>query len=183
MSLPSRDEAQKLLAEHVQDQYQLYHSRMVALAMEAYAEKYGEDKDKWYITGLLHDLDYFEFPQEHPKKSLEWFKEWGYPEDVIHAVRAHAMDYNGLEKIEPQNKLAAALIACDELSGLLHAYSLMRPGGYEGMEVSSVKKKFKDKFFAAKINRSDIDFGIEKLGVEFTDHVQLLIETFQSKLK
>lgn len=182
MSLPTREEAQKLLEENVKDQYQLYHSKMVAFAMEAYADKYGEDRDKWFITGLLHDLDYFEFPQEHPKKSLEWFKKWGYPEDVIHAIRAHALDYNGLEKIEPQSKMAAALIACDELSGLLHAYSLMRPDGYKGMEVKSVKKKFKDKSFAAKINRNDINFGIEKLGVDFTDHVKLLIETFQNKL-
>lgn len=182
MSLPIREEAQQLLEQHVKDEYQLLHSKMVALAMEAYAGIYNEDKAKWYITGLLHDLDYFEYPSEHPKKELDWFRDWEYPEDVIHAVRAHAMDYNGLEKIEPDNKLAAALIACDELSGLLHAYSLMRPGGYEGMEVSSVKKKFKDKSFAAKINRDDINFGIEKLGVEFADHVKLLIDTFHAKL-
>lgn len=178
MSLPTREEAQKLLDEHVKDEYLKLHSQMVAKAMEAYAEKYGEDKDKWYITGLLHDLDYSEFPGEHPGKSLEWFKEWGFPEDVIHAVRAHALDYNGYAKIEPESKMAAALIACDEMCGILHAYSLMRPTGYQGMETKSVKKKFKDKAFAAKINRDDISYGVDKLGVDLGDHIAFLVEVF-----
>ncbi|MCA9386026.1 HD domain-containing protein [Candidatus Dojkabacteria bacterium] len=181
MSLPTREEAQALLEEHVKDDYQLHHSKMVALAMESYATEFNEDPNLWYITGLLHDLDYYEFPNEHPGKSLEWFKEWGYPEELIHAVEAHAFNYNGFET-EPQNKLAAALIACDELSGLLHAYAIMRPTGYEGMKVKSVKKKLKDKAFAAKINRDDIAYGVEKLGLEMSDHIQKLIATFQENL-
>lgn len=181
MSLPTREEAQNILNEHVKDDYQLHHSKMVAIVMEAYAEKLGMDKDLWYITGLVHDLDYYEYPKEHPAKSLEWFVEFGWPNELIQAVEAHAYGYNGF-KTEPEAELGAALIACDEMSGLLYAYSIMRPTGFEGMKVKSVKKKFNDKSFAAKINRDDITFGMEKLGVEFADHVQLMIETFKEKL-
>lgn len=181
MPLPTRQEAQELLEKHVRDTYQLLHSKMVALAMESYATKYNEDLDLWYITGLLHDVDYFEFPETHPAESLKWLKDWNYPEEMIHAIEAHAYGYNGY-KTEPQTKLASALIACDEISGLIHAYSLMRPGGYEGMEAKSINKKFKDKSFAAKINREDTIYGLEKLGEELTNHIELLIKTFQEKL-
>lgn len=176
MGLPTRSQAKELLEENVQDDYQRHHSEMVAKAMEAYAEKFSEDKDLWYITGLLHDLDYYKFPEQHPAKSIGWFKEWDYPQELIHAVEAHAFMRT---KTEPETKLAAALIACDELSGLLYAYSLMRPRGFEGMEVKSVKKKFKDKAFAAKVNRDDINYGIEKLGVELGEHIGFLLAVFQ----
>lgn len=175
--LPTREEALKILTDHVKDDYQVLHSKMVATAMEEYATKLGENADLWYLTGLLHDLDYFEHPEKHPGESLNWFKTWGYPEELIHAVEAHAINYNGFNT-EPQTKLAAALIACDEMSGLLYAYSLMRPTGFTGMEVSSVKKKYKDKAFAAKINRGDIEYGMQKLEVEFADHVATLLGAF-----
>src|SRR5688572_26813820 len=122
MKLPSKEQAQELLEEHVNDDYQKHHAKMVALALEAYAEKYSEDRELWFITGLLHDLDYFKHPHKHPAESLKWFKQWEYPEELIHAVEAHAIGYNGFAT-EPKSKLAAALIACDEMSGLLHAYS------------------------------------------------------------
>lgn len=178
MALPTRPEAEELLNEYVGDEYQRLHAHMVAKAMEAYAEKYGEDKDLWYITGLLHDLDYFRHPEEHPGKSLEWFREWGYPEEMIHAVEAHAFGHNGFET-EPETKLASALIACDELSGLMYAYSLMRPEGFQGMAVGKIKKKFKDKAFAAGVSRDDVNYGVEKLGVDFDEHVGLLLEVFK----
>ncbi|MBI2414433.1 HD domain-containing protein [candidate division WWE3 bacterium] len=174
--LPTREEAQKILEEHVKDRYQQMHSKMIAVGLEAYAKKFGEDEKLWYITGLLHDLDYFEFPNEHPSESLKWFKEWDYPVELIHAVAAH---YWKKTNEMPASKLAATLIATDELAGFLYAYSLMRPGGFEGMEASSVKKKFKDKTFAAKIDREEILFGIEKLGVEFKEHVEFLIEVYK----
>ncbi len=177
MSLPTREEALKFLIEKVKDDYQLHHSQMVANAMESYAKKLGENEDLWYITGLVHDVDYFEFPEVHPVKSLEWFKEMEYPEELIHAVEAHAFMRTG---VEPKTILASALIACDEMSGLLYAYSLMRPDGFKGMDTKSVKKKFKDKSFAAKVDRNDINYGIDKLGVDFNEHAQLLIETFQN---
>jgi len=177
MLLPARQKAKELLEEYVNDDYQRHHSEMVAKAMEAYADKFGEDKELWWTTGLLHDLDYYQYPDEHPKKSLEWFKEWNFPPELIHAVEAHAFRRTG---VQPDSKLAAALIACDEMCGLLYAYSLMRPTSFIGMEAKSVKKKFKDKAFAAKIDRDDINYGIEKLGVEFEEHVKLLLLVFQA---
>lgn len=175
--LPTREKALQLLEEHVQDNYQRLHAKMVAAALEGYAEKLGEDKDLWYITGLLHDLDYYQHPDEHPQKSLQWFSEWGYPSELIHAVAAHAHDRTG---VEPSSQLAKALLACDEMPGLLYAYSLMRPTGFEGMEVNSVKKKFKDKRFAPNINREELSNSMEAFAVEFGDHVGLLISIFQN---
>jgi putative nucleotidyltransferase with HDIG domain len=176
MTSPTKEKALELLHEHVQDTYQRLHSKMVASALEKYAELYEEDKDLWYITGILHDLDYYEFPDEHPNMSLEWFKEWNYPDEIIHAVKAHAFMRTDTK---PQSRLAKALIACDELSGFLYAYSLMRPTGFEDMKAKSVIKKFKDKAFAAKIDRNDINYGVTELGVDFKEHIDLLISIFK----
>lgn len=172
-NLPTINEAHELLKKYVTDEYQQHHAKMVATVLKEYAKKYNEDENLWYITGLLHDIDYQQYPDEHPFKSLEWFKQWNYPEPLIHAVSAH---YFKKTNEEPKTKLAAALIACDELCGFLYAYSLMRPDGYKGMKASSVKKKFKDKGFAQKIDRTDITYGIEKLQVDFNEHVQFLID-------
>lgn len=170
------EKAQKVLEEHVKDDYQRLHAEMVAEVLREYAKKFGEDEDLWYVTGLLHDLDYFEFPEEHPRKSLEWFKEWGYPEELIHAVKAHGLFD---PRVEPESQLAKCLIATDELAGLLYAYSLMRPTGFEGMKAKSAKKKFKDKSFAAKVDRDEINYGLEKFGVDFSEHVSFMVGVFQ----
>ncbi len=175
--LPTRDEAHVLLEKHVKEDYQKLHAQMVARAMEAYASEYKVNKDLWYITGLLHDLDYYEHPEEHPNESLSWFKEWGYPTSLIQAIGAHA-HASGRTDIAPKAHLDFALIACDELSGLLYAYSLMRPTGFEGMEAKSVMKKFKDRAFAAKIDREEIKMGVDGLGVELKEHIQKLIDVF-----
>ncbi|MBI2620783.1 HD domain-containing protein [candidate division WWE3 bacterium] len=175
--LPTREEALGLLSTHVKDNYQRLHAKMVAEALGAYAKKLGEDDSLWYITGLLHDLDYYEFPNEHPRIELDWFKEWNYPREMIHAVEAHARSITGTE---PQSKLACAILAVDELAGFLYAYSLMRPGGFIGMDATSVKKKFKDKTFARKIDRGGIKYGVEKFGVEFGEHVSFLISVFRN---
>ena len=171
-----RETAEKLLLEHVQDEYQKLHSHMVANVLEEYAQKFGEDKDLWYITGLLHDLDYFEHPTEHPDIEVQWFTEWAFPQALIQAVQAH---YFSKTKVDPSTKLDSALLATDELSGLLYAYSLMRPDKFIGMEPSSVKKKFKDKSFAAKVDRSDINYGLEKFQEDFYEHVSLMIKVFE----
>ena len=155
-SLPTRDEAHVLLDSHVRDSYQRLHGRMVASAMEGYAVLYGESPDLWYITGLLHDIDFEEHPHEHPGESLKWFKEWGYPEELIHAVEAHAYGYNGFTTL-PQTKLAAALMACDELCGIFYAYHMINPIPYGQMKVSSLKKRYGEARFAAKIDRKVIE--------------------------
>src|SRR3989344_4084301 len=169
-------ETQKLLEEHVKEDYQLLHAKMVAKSLEAYAAVYGGDADLWYITGLLHDLDYFEYPQEHPNKAVSWFKEWDYPKELIQAVAAHAEDRTG---IKPQSKLDFTLIACDELAGVLYGYFLMRPTGFVGNEAKSAKKKFKDKAFAAKANRQEIQKGIDGLQIDLKEHIQKLIDVYK----
>lgn len=173
--LPTAEEALKLLDEHVKEDYQKLHVKMVSEVLKAYADELDEDKDLWRVTGLLHDLDYCEFPDEHPKKELEWFEEWGYPEQLIHAVAAHV---HGRTGVKPKTKLAYALIATDELAGFLYAYSLMRPDGFEGMKASSAKKKFKDKAFAKKVDREEINYGMELFGVDFGDHVDFMIKVY-----
>jgi lysyl-tRNA synthetase class 2 len=175
--LPTKEEAQALLEKYVSDDYQRLHARMVASGMEKYAEKLGQDKLLWYVTGLLHDLDYDQYPEKHPNESLTWFAEWGYPQQLIDAVAAHAWDRTGHK---PQTELDKALVATDEMMGLIYAYSILRPGGFTGMKPKSIKKKFKDKSFAPKISREEIQYGIDLLGVEFADHVSLLIEACQS---
>lgn len=177
MSLPTRDEAQQLLEAHVNDAYQRYHAKMVATAMEGYAGIYNEDPDLWYLTGLLHDIDYEEHPDVHPKESLAWFREWNYPEELIHAVEAHAYGYNGFTTL-PETKLAAALMACDEVSGIFYAYQKLNPIPYGQMKVSSLEKRFKDKGFAAKIERDVILRGCTALGVTLPEHFKHLIEFF-----
>jgi putative nucleotidyltransferase with HDIG domain len=173
----TREDAQLLLEDHISDEYQLLHSLMVALAMEAYALELGEDADLWFITGLLHDLDYEEFPDEHPMRSVHWLAEEDVSDELIHAIEAHAYSLTG---VEPETDLAAALIAVDELSGFLYAYSLMRPSGFEGMKASKAVKKLKDKSFASKVSREDIDYGVKKFGVDLKEHVSFLIEVFNS---
>jgi predicted hydrolase (HD superfamily) len=180
MNLPPREEARKILEEHVKDEYQRFHSHMVGTAMEGYAEICGEDKDLWYLTGYLHDLDYGEHPETHPKESLGWFKEWSYPEELIHAVEAHAYGYNGFKTL-PEGKLASALMACDEISGIFYAYKKLNPIPYGEMKVKSINKRLKEKAFAAKIERETIYMGIERLGVELDEHIENLIKSF-SKL-
>ncbi|MEK7607376.1 MAG: HD domain-containing protein [Patescibacteria group bacterium] len=177
MSLPTRPEAQALLEKHVKDEYQRYHSKMVAVAMEGYAKLYNENRDLWYITGLLHDIDFSEYPDTHPKESLLWFKEWEYPEDLIHAVLAHAFGYNGYTTL-PQTKLAAALMACDEISGLFYAYRKLNPIPFKDMKASSIKKRFIEERFAVKIDRATITRGCQALKINIDDHINNLIRFF-----
>jgi lysyl-tRNA synthetase class 2 len=174
--LISHNEAEDLLKKHVLDEYQLMHSRMVAKVLEKYAEKFGADKELWYLTGLLHDLDYYEYPEQHPEVALKWFEERNFPKELIHAVAAHA---HSKTNEEPKTKLASCLLATDELCGFIWAYSLMRPNGFEGMEASSVIKKFKDKGFAAKIDREEIQTGVNYFGVDFKEHIEFVISVLK----
>jgi predicted hydrolase (HD superfamily) len=177
MPLPSRDAARQLLETQVQDPYQRLHAQMVATAMEGYAPQFGGEADLWFITGLLHDLDFEKHPAQHPAESLRWFREWDYPADLIHAVEAHAYGYNGFTTL-PQTKLAAALLACDEISGIFYAYRKLNPVRYGEMKASSIKKKIKEPAFAAKVDRRTITLGCEHLGVSLDDHVANLIRFF-----
>ncbi len=175
MPLPTKDEARRLLEQHVGDDYQRNHARMVATVMEGYAGQFGGDPHLWHLTGLLHDLDFEKFPASHPRESLAWFAAWGYPEDLIHAVEAHALGYNGFTTL-PRTKLAAALLASDELCGIFYAYRKLNPVRYGEMKASSIRKKVKEPSFAAKVDRTTIYTGCEHLGVTVDDHIANLIK-------
>jgi predicted hydrolase (HD superfamily) len=175
MSLPSPDAAAALLHQHVKDEYQRHHALMVATALAGYAAPFNEDPSLWYVTGLLHDIDFEEHPDTHPAPSLQWFREWGYPPELIHAVEAHAYGYHGFTTL-PQTKLAAALVATDELCGIFYAYRKMNPVPYGQMKASSIKKKFKDPGFAAKIDRGTIELGCQHLGVPLEEHIANLVK-------
>lgn len=177
--MPSIEQATQLLQKHVKEPYQLLHSKMVASAMKMYSKEYGENENLWYITGLMHDLDYNEFPNEHPKYSIEWLEELKYPKELIYSISAHAYSTKRTDT-PPKSTMDFALIACDELSGLLYAYSLMRPTGFIGMEAKSAIKKFKDKAFAAKVDRNEITTGVDGLGLDLKEHIQKLISVFQT---
>ena len=177
MTLPTKAEANALLESRVHDDYQRHHALMVATAMEGYASLFNGDPLLWYLTGLLHDLDFDQYPDLHPAESLKWFREWNYPEDFIHAVEAHAYGYHGFTTL-PKTKLAAALLACDEISGIFYAYRKLNPVRYGEMKASSIKKKLKDPAFAAKVDRNSINLGCEHLGVSLDDHVANLIRFF-----
>jgi predicted hydrolase (HD superfamily) len=174
LSLPSKSEAAALLASHVLDEYQRLHALMVATAMEGYAGLFNGDPQLWYVTGLLHDLDFDKHPELHPAESIKWFREWDYPEDMIHAVEAHAYGYHGFTTL-PNSKLAAALLACDEICGIFYAYRKLNPVRYGEMKASSIRKKLKEPAFAAKVDRKTIYLGCESLGVPVDDHIANLI--------
>lgn len=179
MSLPTKTEANALLEKHVRDDYQRHHALMVSTAMEGYSASFGGDPLLWQVTGLLHDLDFEEFPDLHPAESLKWFKEWGYPAEMIHAVEAHAYGYHGFTTL-PETKLAAALLACDEISGIFYAYRKLNPIRYGDMKVSSIKKKLREPAFAAKVDRKTIYLGCEHLGIPIDDHVSNLVKFFSA---
>lgn len=162
------------LEQHVQDTYQRHHALMVATAMEGYAGHFQEAAALWHVTGLLHDLDFERHPDTHPAEELRWFREWGYPEEVIHAVEAHAYGYHGFATL-PATRLAAALLACDEICGIFYAYRKLNPVRYGEMKAGSIKRKVAEPAFAAKVDRRTIHLGCQHLGVTLDEHVANLI--------
>lgn len=172
---PTRHTAQTLMEQHITNSALRHHSQMVARSLDAYAKKLGEDRDLWYMTGLLHDVDWEEHPDEHPNLAVrEWLGD--YPEELRQAILAHAPERTGKQA---ETLLERYLFASDELSGLMHAISLMRPNGFQDMEVKSVKKKLKDKGFAANVSREDIQKGAELIGVPLEEHISFLIEVYK----
>lgn len=157
------------------------HMFAVEAAMRAYARKYGEDEELWGLTGLLHDFDYERWPNpnldhtEHPFTGVKILREKGYPEAMVEAILGHAQ-YSGVPRA---TMMAKALFASDELCGFITACALVRPEKLAGMAPKSVKKKLKDKAFAAKVNRDDIRQGIEELGVPEDEHIAFCIQAMQ----
>ena len=170
-----RNAAYALLCEYTQNEALRRHMLAVEAAMRAYARKYGEDEDTWGIVGLLHDLDYERWPNlpDHPLQGAAILKQRGYPDDVIYAIKSHADCVGDCPRVAPLHK---ALYACDELAGFIMACALVRPEGIRGLQAQSVRKKMKQKAFAAAVNRDDIIRGAETLGVELDAHIQFVID-------
>lgn len=182
MPLPSRQEAYELLCEWVQSESLRRHMLAVEASLRAYARHYGEDEELWGLTGLLHDLDYERHPnmddQEngHPRTELRLFRQRGYPPALIHAVEAHAT-FLGVPR---ETRLDKALLACDELTGLIQACAYVRPDrNLRNVEVKSVLKKWKDKAFTAAIDRKENMLFIEELGEPFDEHVQRVLDAMK----
>ncbi|MFZ5437727.1 MAG: HDIG domain-containing metalloprotein [Patescibacteria group bacterium] len=175
--MKTRQESVELLKQYVKTEALRNHCQMVAKAMEAYAKELGEDQELWYQAGLLHDLDWEMFPDEHPNKAVNELL-MDYPVELIEAVRTHAPGRTGKQ---PATTLEKYLFACDEISGLMNAVSLMRPNGFTDMNPKSVKKKLKDKSFAANVSREDIKQGFELIGKTPDEHIAFLIEVFKKE--
>ena len=173
----TRADALILLKEYTRSDALLKHMYAVEVAMKAYAKKFGEDEEKWGITGLLHDFDYEMYPgaPDHPLKGSEILKLKGYPDDVRTAILGHAT-YTGVAR---ESTMAKALYASDELCGFIMACSVIRPNKISDLEVSSVKKKLKDKAFARNVNRDDIVQGCAELGVPIDEHIKFVIDAMK----
>jgi len=175
-----RETSMKLVNEYIDKESLRHHCLMVARAMEAYAKVLkmnDEDVAEWWTAGLLHDLDWEKYPEEHPTVAVEQIlPKKGYSNKVIEAIKAHAPERTGKE---PETPIEKYLFACDELSGFMHAVSLVRPNGFSDMKVKSVKKKLKDKNFAAAVPREDIKKGVEYIGSKLNDHIAFLIQVFR----
>lgn len=158
---PSRNDAFELFCKYNKTSSLINHAKTVEAIMRHFAKIYGEDEDLWGIIGLLHDLDYEMYPQMHCQKTDEILTSQGYDGDIIRAILSHG--YGICTDIEPLSQAERTLYTIDELSGLIYAAALMRPTGIKDMQVKSVKKKFKDKAFAAGVNRNIINDGIQRL--------------------
>lgn len=171
----NREQAFELLCEFTKSESLRNHMLAVEAAMRSYANKFNEDVEKWGIVGLLHDFDYERWPTapDHPLQGAVILAERGYPADVIYAIKSHA-DYVGdSPRVSSMDK---TLYACDELAGFISACALVRPDGIHGMKAKSVRKKMKQKSFAAAVNRDDIVRGAEELGVDLNEHIQFVID-------
>jgi putative nucleotidyltransferase with HDIG domain len=177
--LPTRESALALVHEFTASDSLRKHMLSVEAAMRAYAEKFGEDPERWGLTGLVHDFDYERFPnaahsatEEHPAEGVRILRSKGYPEDILQAILGHAT-YSGVAR---ETTMAKTLFAVDELTGLVTATALVRPSkSVHEVEASSVRKKMKDKAFARGVSREDVIVGANELGVDLDEHITFVI--------
>jgi putative nucleotidyltransferase with HDIG domain len=183
-SLPSRDEAIALQHEYTRSDSLRKHMLAVEAAMRAYATRFGEDPDRWGLTGLIHDFDYERFPnaehsptEGHPAQGVRILRERGWPEDILHAIMGHAT-YSGVAR---DSRMARALFAIDELTGLVTATALVRPSrSINEVDARAVRKKMKDKAFAKGVSRDDVMLGAQELGVDLDEHIQFVIDAMRA---
>jgi len=168
---PARDEALALLKDYNKNERLIKHALAVEAVMRYGARKRGEDEEKWGIIGLVHDLDYEQFAEQHCHKTEEILRSHNWPDDYIHAIVSHG--WGICTDVEPQSEMEKILYAIDELTGLVVATALVRPSkSVMDMKVKSVRKKWKDKSFAAGVNRDVIQKGAEMLGVELGELIE-----------
>ncbi|MBQ6520732.1 MAG: hydrolase [Anaerolineaceae bacterium] len=170
-SFPSRDEAWNILTKYVTTEHLQRHVLMVEGAMRHFAKLYGEDPEEWGILGMLHDIDFELFPDEHLQHAPRILREEGFDEQFIHSVVSHG--YGICSDVEPASTAEKVLFTVDELTGLIYACALMRPSkSVMDLELKSVKKKFKSPAFAANVNRQVILDGAERLGMPIDEVIQ-----------
>jgi putative nucleotidyltransferase with HDIG domain len=185
MTLPSRSETLALMHEYTASESLRKHMLAVEGAMRAYAQKFGEDEERWGTTGLIHDFDYERFPnnahsptEEHPAEGVRILRGKGYPEDILEAILGHAQYCN----TPRQSQMAKTLFAVDELTGLITATALVRPSkSVHEVDAKSVRKKMKDKAFARGVNRDDVINGAAELGVDLDEHITFVIASMQAR--
>jgi putative nucleotidyltransferase with HDIG domain len=183
--MPTREDAWNLVCEYTQSESLRKHMLAVEACVRAYARKHGADEDLWGQTALLHDFDYERWPnndhspdREHPAEGARILRDKGYSEELIRAILSHA-DYSGVAR---ESQLERTLFACDELAGFLTACSYVRPSkSILDLEVSSVKKRLKDKAFARGVNRDDVIKGAEELGIPLDDHIAFCISAMRAQ--
>jgi putative nucleotidyltransferase with HDIG domain len=183
VTLPTREEALALMHEYTASDSLRKHMLSVEAAMRAYAEKGGEDVERWGLAGLIHDFDYERFPnaahsptEEHPAEGVRILRAKGWPEDILEAILGHAQ-YSGVPRVTP---MAKTLFAVDELTGLITATALVRPSrSVHEVEARSVRKKMKDKAFARGVSREDVMEGAQSLGVDLDEHIAFVIAAMQ----
>lgn len=182
MPNPTRDDAWSLLTEYTQNPSLIAHALAVEAAMRAYARRCDEDAELWGIVGLIHDFDYERYPdlgpEGHPLKGVEILTGLGWPEVVIRGVQAHAPDLTG---VTPTSPLEKTIFAVDELTGLITAVALVRPSkSILDVEVKSIRKKWKDRAFAAGVHREDIEAGAALLGISLDEHIGIVLEAMKA---
>lgn len=173
----TREQAWEKLCEWTETDSLRKHARAVEVVMRAAAHRYGkgdEDVEAWGIAGMLHDADYEKWPEDHPNRIVAWLREIG-KEEIAHAISAHYTKWD----VPYETRLDKALLACDELTGFVGACCLVRPEGVRTLAPKSVKKKLKDKHFAAKVERSEVTAGAELLEVDLGEHIAFIIEALK----
>ena len=173
----TRDEAWTHLCAWTETDSLRKHARAVELVMRHAARRYGDgdgDEETWGATGMLHDADYEKWPEDHPNRIVAWLRDRG-EEELAYAISAHYTKWN----VPYKSALDKALLACDELTGFIVACCLVRPEGVSTLKSKSVRKKLKDKAFAAKVERSEINGGVELLEVELAEHIDFIIDALK----
>ncbi len=177
----NREAAWQIVNDWTTDPALIRHMLSVETAMRAYAPRYGGDVEVWGIAGLIHDFDYQRHPnldgQGHPNVGIAWLRERGWPDEILRAIAAHAPELTG---VQPQSEMEKVLVAVDELTGLVAAVAFVRPSkNIADVQVSSIKKKWKDKTFAAGVHRGEIEVAVANLGVPLDEHIGIVLAAMQ----